>query len=74
MHFVKPGLFLKIVPPMLPYPLLLVYLTGLLELTGAAGMLIPTWQRFAAYGLVVLLVVVFPANIRTGLTYPRGRA
>jgi len=63
LHFLKPGLFVKIVPPRLPWPLGLVYLTGFLELAGGAGLLVPKFQRIAAYGLAALLIAVLPANI-----------
>ncbi len=62
-HFLKPDFFVKIVPPGLPWPLGLVYLTGVLELAGGVGLLIPKFQRVAAYGLVALLIAVLPANI-----------
>jgi uncharacterized membrane protein len=62
---------IRIVPPRLPRPDLLVTVTGIAELAGAAGLLIPRLVRWAAYGLIVLLVLMFPANIhaaRTGHT------
>jgi uncharacterized membrane protein len=63
LHFLKPDLFVKIVPPWLPWPLGLVYLSGFLELAGGVGLLIPGFRRVAAYGLVALLIAVLPANI-----------
>lgn len=63
LHFLKPDLFLKIVPPALPWPLGLVYATGFLELAGGTGLLIPQFRKMAAYGLAVLLIAVLPANI-----------
>ena len=63
LHFLKPDLLLKIVPPVLPWPLGLVYSSGFVELAGAVGLLIPRFQRAAAYGLVALLIAVLPANI-----------
>ena len=62
-HFLKPGPFLKIVPPALPWPLGLVYVSGFFEVAGAVGLLIPRFRRAAAYGLVALLSAVLPANI-----------
>lgn len=67
-HFV--GLradLIAIVPPALPAPGLLVTLTGLLELAGAAGLV---WRRTAAWsaaGLAALLVALFPANVYAAL-------
>ena len=63
LHFLKPEIFMRIVPPMLPWPRGIVYLSGLLGLAGGVGLLIPRFQRAAAWGLVALLIAVLPANI-----------
>jgi uncharacterized membrane protein len=58
---------ISMVPPALPEPGLLVTITGVLELAGAAGLL---WRRtapWAAAGLAVLLVAMFPANVYAAL-------
>ena len=55
------------VPPALPAPGLLVTVTGVLELAGAAGLLIHRTAPWAAGGLAALLVVMFPANIHAAL-------
>lgn len=44
LHFLRPELFLKIVPPRLPWPLGLVYLSGFFELVGGAGLLVPRFR------------------------------
>jgi uncharacterized membrane protein len=65
----------RMVPPRLPKPELLVTLTGVAELLGAMGLLTPVVAQWAAYGLIVLLAAMFPANLyaaRTGHTI-RGR-
>lgn len=62
-HFVIPGWFLKIVPPDLPLRLEAVYVSGIFELLGAAGILIGKLRRAAGLGLFVLVIVVTPANI-----------
>ncbi|HLH03272.1 MAG TPA: DoxX family membrane protein [Bryobacteraceae bacterium] len=54
---------IRMVPPQFPSPGALVTLTGLLELLGAAGLLIPRTAPYAALGLALLLIVLFPANI-----------
>lgn len=54
---------IAMVPPGLPAPGLLVTLTGLLELAGAAGLLIRPLAAWAAGGLALLLVAMFPANV-----------
>jgi uncharacterized membrane protein len=52
----------RMVPPTLPKPALLVTITGVVEFMGAAGLLLPTTAAAAAYGLIALLVAMFPAN------------
>ena len=51
------------VPPWVPRPELVVLVTGLLELAGAIGLLVPRTRRAAAIGLILFLVAVFPANV-----------
>jgi uncharacterized membrane protein len=63
MHFVIPSAYIRIVPPLLPAPALLVLLSGIAEIMGGLGLLVPFTQRAAAWGLVLLLIAVFPANI-----------
>ncbi|MCM6776315.1 DoxX family protein [Nocardia sp. CDC159] len=65
-HFLPPrrGALIAMVPPRLPAPAALVTLTGVLELAGAAGLLIPPVAPVAALCLAALLVVMFPANVR----------
>lgn len=62
---------IRMVPPGLPKPGLLVTLTGIAELAGAIGLLLPGVARWAAYGLIVLLFALYPANAyaaQSGLT------
>jgi uncharacterized membrane protein len=58
---------IAMVPPALPAPGLLVTITGVLELAGVVGLLLPRTAPWAAGGLSVLLVVMFPANIHAAL-------
>jgi uncharacterized membrane protein len=62
-HFLAPQVYLRIMPPYLPAPVALVYLSGAAEMLGGAGLLVPSARRYAAWGLVVLLIAVLPANI-----------
>lgn len=62
-HFINPALYLKIMPPYLPWHLFLVYLSGFFEMALGVLLLIPAFTRAAAWGLAALLVAVFPANI-----------
>jgi uncharacterized membrane protein len=62
-HFTSPDGFVSIVPPFLPEPLLLVYLSGVAEVAGGVGILVPRVRRAAGWGLIALYIAVFPANI-----------
>ena len=62
-HFLNPNFYLKMMPPVLPAPLFLIYLSGVFEIVLGAMLLIPKFTRLAAFGLIALLIAVFPANI-----------
>ena len=62
-HFLNTDFYLKIMPPYLPWHLFLVYLSGVFEIILGALLLIPKFSRLAAWGLIALLIAVFPANI-----------
>ena len=62
-HFTSPIWYVQIVPPSLPYKLELVYVSGLFEIL-FGGMLFFKKTRFlAGWGLILLLIAVYPANI-----------
>lgn len=63
LHFLKTPLYVQVMPPYLPFPLELVYISGFFEILGGLGVLIPLVRRLAGYGLIALLIAVFPANI-----------
>jgi uncharacterized membrane protein len=63
LHFTNPKPFLSIMPQYLPWHLELVYLSGFFEILGGIGLVVPATRRFAAWGLVALLIAVYPANI-----------
>ena len=62
LHFIT-DVELKIIPPFLPLRREALYITGIFELLGGIGLLIPRFQRAAAWGLIALLVAIFPANL-----------
>lgn len=64
MHFVVPDRYTSIMPPWIPYPLAMVYLSGVFELLGGVGVLIPRARKMAGIGLIALLIAVFPANVQ----------
>ena len=63
MHFVNPAFFLKIMPPYLPLHNELVLLSGVCELLLGILLLVPAYSRWAAWGIIALLIAVFPANL-----------
>ncbi|OBK74571.1 DoxX family protein [Mycobacterium sp. 1274761.0] len=64
-HFVNPLRcdLIAIVPPRLPAPAILLTVTGVLELLGAAGLLYPPTRPIAAVALALLMLAMFPANV-----------
>lgn len=68
-HFAIPDPYVRIVPPQLPYPLQLVYVSGFFEILGGIGLLLPPVSRAAAWGLIALFIAVFPANINMAVNH-----
>jgi uncharacterized membrane protein len=62
-HFLNPQLYLRIMPPYLPWPMFLQYLAGFFEIVFGVLLLFPKYTRLAAWGVIVLLIAVYPANI-----------
>ena len=67
LHFIHEGFFIRIMPPGLPSPALLVAISGFAEILGGGGLLWPPTRRLASYGIVMLLIAVYPANIYMAL-------
>jgi uncharacterized membrane protein len=63
MHFIKPDAYLRIMPPYIPWHLVMVRISGGFEILGGLGLTVPRTRRAAAWGLVALLIAVFPANV-----------
>ena len=66
-HFVATAFFVSIVPPWVPEPVLAVYMSGVLEICGALGLLLPALRRAAGLGLFLLTLAVTPANVHMWL-------
>jgi uncharacterized membrane protein len=62
-HFVSPEFYLRIMPDYLPWHLALVYVSGVAEIVLGIAVLIPRLRRLAAWGIIALLLAVFPANV-----------
>ena len=63
MHFVNPAFFIKAMPPYLPLHKGLVLVSGVCEILLGILLLVPKTSRLAAWGIVALLIAVFPANL-----------
>ena len=62
-HFIEPQYFINITPPQIEYKSLAVYFTGVLEVLGGLLILNRKTRKIGAYVLILLLIIVFPANI-----------
>jgi uncharacterized membrane protein len=62
-HFIYTSMEMSIVPPWIPAPHAMVLISGVFELVGAVGILIPSTRRAAGCGLILLTLAVTPANV-----------
>jgi uncharacterized membrane protein len=62
-HFISPAAYVAMVPDALPAHALLIQISGVAEILGGLGLIVPRTRRLAAWGLIALFVAVFPANI-----------
>jgi uncharacterized membrane protein len=67
MHFRAPQIYLPFMPPYLPFPLELIYVSGIAEIAGGIGIWPRQTRKWAGIGLIALLIAVFPANIDMAL-------
>lgn len=63
LHFIFPKVYMRIMPDYIPWHKAMVYLSGVGEILGGAGMMISLLREVASWGLILLLLAVFPANI-----------
>ncbi|HWU87139.1 MAG TPA: DoxX family protein, partial [Kofleriaceae bacterium] len=74
-HFVSPATYVAMMPAALPWHLALVYVSGIAEIAGGLGLLVPRTRGAAAWGLIALFVAVFPANVNMAVNeLPLGTA
>jgi uncharacterized membrane protein len=67
LHFATPAPFVRIVPEVLPAKTLLVYLSGAFEILGGLGLLWSRSRQLASWGLILLYLSVFPANLNMAI-------
>jgi uncharacterized membrane protein len=70
-HFITPTTYVAMMPAELPAPLTLVYVSGIAEMLGGLGLILPATRKLAAWGLVALYVAVFPANLNMAINHLR---
>jgi uncharacterized membrane protein len=68
-HFWEPEFYMRIMPPYIPWHRELVLLSGVLEVALGVLLLIPKYTRWAAWGIILLLLAVYPANIHMAVNY-----
>ena len=66
-HFVKPETYLKMMPPYIPFHLQMIYLSGVIEIILGILVLPEKTRKLAGWGIIALLIAVFPANIHIAL-------
>lgn len=64
MHFVLPATYAGVMPPWLPWHAALVAISGVAEIAGGVGVLLPSVRRAAGWGLILLSIAVLPANVQ----------
>jgi uncharacterized membrane protein len=67
LHFINSNFYLSIMPPYIPWHLAMVYISGLFEIVLGLMLMMPKFTRLAAWGIIALLIAVFPANIHMAL-------
>tara|TARA_S200000501_G_scaffold350333_1_gene367234 strand:+ start:498 stop:833 length:336 start_codon:yes stop_codon:yes gene_type:complete len=67
-HFIDPDWYVQIVPPPLPFKLSLVYISGFFEILLGVLLFFKNKRFLAGWGLIILLIAVYPANIYLALT------
>ena len=67
-HFINMDFYVSIMPPYLPAHVELVMLSGVFEVLGGVGLMLPQSRRIAAIGVILLMIAVFPANVYMAMT------
>jgi uncharacterized membrane protein len=67
MHFVRPDYYVPMMPPYLPAHMFLIYLSGLAEVVLGIAVLVPALRSLAAWGIILLLIAIFPANLHIAM-------
>ena len=74
-HFVAPEFYLRMMPPYIPFHEAMVFLSGVAEVALGVALLVPQLRTYAAWGVIALLIAVFPANLYMAMAnVPFGEA
>lgn len=68
-HFIATDAYVAVMPSLLPAHRLLVYLSGIAEIAFGLGLIFPATRRLAAWGLILLLIAIFPANVNMAVNH-----
>lgn len=66
-HFLYPAGMALMLPDFVPYKMEVIYATGIIEIAGAIGLLIPRYQKLTAWLLILFFVLILPANINAAI-------
>ncbi len=66
-HFIHPEMYMPMMPPYLPWHRALIYLSGVAEVGFGLALLAPSLRHAAAWGLILMLIAIFPANLHIAL-------
>ncbi len=66
-HFIQPDVYMPMMPPYLPWHRMLIYVSGMAEIGLGLAMLVPSLRPIAAWGLILMLIAIFPANLHIAL-------
>ncbi len=66
-HFVHPDFYMKMLVGFLPYPSALNMISGAIEIILGIGVMLPKTRNVSAWGIILLLIAVFPANINMAI-------
>lgn len=67
-HFLMPDFYLDMMPPFLPFPLALIYFSGIIEFLFGGMLQIEKTRRLVSLGVIFLFAAIFPANIYMAMT------
>ncbi len=76
-HLIRPKAFMRVMPLYLPYPKLLVYLSGIAEIAASVGILFTQTKTIATWSILIMLILFFPVHIhmlvnkKAGLNLPK---